>query len=460
VPGGGEDRRVPDAAPVDAGALLRSRAYVKLLVLAGLIGLPVSAIAYGFLELVSWLQDVLYKDAPGWFGFDSMPVWWPVPVLILGGLLTAAAIERLPGGGGHSPADGFHAGGGPLPPVDLPGVAAAALATLSFGAVLGPEAPLIAIGSGLGALAVQLGARGAPDRAKAVIAGAGSFAAIATLIGSPLIGAFLLLEAAGLGGPMLGVILVPGLLAAGVGTLIFLGLDSITGLGTFSLALPGLPPTGAPTLAEFGWALAFGLLAPPLGLAIRALALRVRPWADPRRFVALPLIGVAIGGLAIAYHGMTDRPPTDVLFSGQDALPGLVHGAATWSVGALLAVVAVKSLAYALSLSAFRGGPIFPALFIGAAVGIAASHLPGLDLIPAVGMGIGVMSTVMLNLPLTSVLLAAVLLEADGNEILPLVIVAVVVAYVVSAHLTPAPKPEGAPPETSPPAAAAPRVAA
>jgi H+/Cl- antiporter ClcA len=434
---------VTDAAPIDAGALLRSRAYVNLLVLAAAIGLPVSALAYGFLELVSWLQDVLYKDAPGWFGFAAMPVWWPAPLLVIGGLLTAAAITYLPGTGGHSPADGFHAGGGPLPPVELPGVAAAALATLAFGAVLGPEAPLIALGSGLGALAVQLGARGAPARAKAVIAAAGSFAAISTLIGSPLIGAFLLLEAAGLGGPMLGVILVPGLLAAGVGTLIFLGLDSITGLGTFSLSLPGLPPTGVPTLAEFGWALAFGLAAPPLGLAIRWLALHVRPWADPRRFVAMPLIGAAIAGLAVAYHGLTDRPPTDVLFSGQTAMPGLVHGAATWSVGALLAVLVAKSLAYALSLSAFRGGPIFPALFIGAALGILASHLPGLDLIPAVGMGIGVMSTVMLELPLTSVLLATVLLAADGTQVIPLVIVAVVVAYVTTARLTAAILPAG-----------------
>ena len=81
--------------------------------------------------------------------------------------------------------------------------------------MLGPEAPLIAIGSGLGALAVRLAARDAPAQATAVIATAGSFAAISTLFGSPLLGAFLLLEAAGLGGPMLGVVLVPGLLAAG-----------------------------------------------------------------------------------------------------------------------------------------------------------------------------------------------------------------------------------------------------
>ena len=58
----------------------------------------------------------------------------------------------------------------------------------------------------------------------------------------------------------------------------------------------------------------------------------------------------------------------------------------------------LKSLAYALSLSSFRGGPVFPALFIGAAAGMAAADLPGLSLVPAVAMGIGAMSAAMLGL--------------------------------------------------------------
>ena len=78
-------------------------------------------------------------------------------------------------------------------------------------------------------------------------------------------------------------------------------------------------------------------------------------------------------------------------------------------------------------------------MFIGAAGGMAASHLPGLELVPAVAMGIGAMSTVMLTLPLTSTLLATLLLASDGLAAMPLVIVAVVVAYVMTARLTPAP---------------------
>src|SRR6185295_2932704 len=223
--------------PADPQALLRSRSYVQLLVLAALLGVPVSGASYGFLALVDWLQDALFTDLPDTLGFDSAPVWWPLPLLALSGLLAALAIRYLPGTGGHSPADGFHTSG-PLPPVQLPGVLFAALATLAFGAVLGPEAPLILMGSGLGVLAVQLAKRDAPPTAAAVMSATGSFAAISSLLGSPLIGAFLLLEASGLGGPMLGLVLLPGLLAAGIGSLIFLGLDAWTGLGTFTLSVP------------------------------------------------------------------------------------------------------------------------------------------------------------------------------------------------------------------------------
>jgi H+/Cl- antiporter ClcA len=429
-----------DAGP-DPRALLRSSAYVKLLVIAAVIGVPVSAVAYGFLYLVDWLQRQVFTALPSTLGFDHPPVWWPAPLLVVAGLATAAAIRFLPGTGGHSPADGLKTGGA-LPVAELPGVVLAAMATLTFGVVLGPEAPLIAIGSGLGVLAVQLATRGgADDRTRAVVAAAGSFAAIASLLGSPLLGAFLLLEAAGLGGAMVPIVLLPGLLAAGIGSLIFVGLDSLTGLGTLSLAIPGLPPIGAPTVAEFGWAIVIGLLAPLLGLAIRRIAFAVRPHAERRMLTVMPVIGLAVAGLAIAFGEVTDKASSEVLFSGQSALPDLLVNEATWSAGTLVVLLAAKGIAYGLSLSAFRGGPVFPSMFLGAAGGIALSHLPGLDVIPAAAMGIGAMSAVMLTLPLTSVLLATVLLGADGVKAMPLVIVAVAVAYVLDARLRPAPAP-------------------
>ena len=99
-------------------------------------------------------------------------------------------------------------------------------------------------------------------------------------------------------------------------------------------------------------------------------------------------------------------------------------------------LVVCKGLAYSVSLASFRGGPVFPAMFLGAAGGIALSHLPGLPMVAGAAMGIGAMSVTMLRLPLTSVLLATLLLAEDGLAVMPLVIVAVAVAYVVSARLT------------------------
>ena len=245
-------------------------------------------------------------------------------------------------------------------PIDLPGIVLASLATLCLGVVLGPEAPLIAIGSGLGVLAVHLAKKDAPAQAVSVIAAAGSFAAISTLLGSPLVGAFLLMEIAGLAGPMLGVVLVPGLLAAGIGSLIFVGLDSWTGFGTFSLGIPSIPPVGSPTGAEFLWAVGIGVIAAVLGTGIRRLALFLQPVVERRMITLTPVVGLAVAGLAVAFAEITNKSSSEVLFSGQAQLPSLIEGAAGWSVGALVLVFVCKGLAYGLSLSSFRGGPVFP----------------------------------------------------------------------------------------------------
>ena len=431
--------------PSDALALLRSRSYVALLVLAAIIGVPVSAAAYFFLALVSKLQGWIFTDLPKGLGFHAEPLWWPVLPLALAGVLVAATIRYLPGQGGHSPADGFKTGEGPPAPVELPGVLLAALATLSLGVVLGPEAPMIALGGGLGVLAVRLVKKDAPPRTATVVAAAGSFAAISTLLGSPLLGAFLLMEASGLGGAMLELVLVPGLLAAGVGSLVFIGLDAWTGLGTFSLAIPGLPQVGSPTGAEFLWALAIGVMAVPIGSGIRWLGLFLRPHVERRMLLVTPVAGLAVAGLAIAFAAGTGKGSSEVLFSGQSALGPFISNSASYTVGALLLLLVCKGIAYGVSLSGFRGGPTFPAMFLGAVGGVALSHLPGLPLVYGVAMGIGAMTVVMLRLPLTSVLLATVLLSSDGLKVMPLAIVAVVVAYVASARLAPSPQAETPP---------------
>ena len=196
--------------PSDPCAILRTRSYVGLLVLAAIIGVPVSAVAYFFLALVTRLQGWIFHRAfRDGLGFHGEPLWWPVLPLTLAGVLVGLTIRYLPGTGGHSPADGFKAGEGAPSPIELPGVLLAALASLSLGVVLGPEAPLIAsVAASASAPSVSSSGTRQPATS-AVVAAAGSFAAISTLLGSPILGAFLLLEASGLGGAMLELVLRP-----------------------------------------------------------------------------------------------------------------------------------------------------------------------------------------------------------------------------------------------------------
>lgn len=424
-------------AAADPGSILRSRGYLVIVAMGGLIGLPVSAAAFGFLYVVQKIQEGLFDHLPGALGFHGEPPWWPVPLVGISGVLVAVAIRYLPGRGGHSPADGFSAS--PTQPIALPGVVMAAVATLGFGAVLGPEAPLIALGSGLGMLAVRLARRDAPPTAQVVVASAGSFAALSTILGSPLVAALFMLEAVGLGGQTLTVVILPGLLAAGVGSLVFVGLGTWTGLGTFSLAIPNLPSVARPTPVELGWAVAIGLTGALVSVLVRRSAMPVRSIVERQLLVMVPVVGLAVGALALAFFEATGKPTSDVLFSGQDLIGPLIGSAATWSVAALLLLVLCKGLAYILSLGGFRGGPIFPSLLLGAAGGIAASHLPGLGLVPAVAMGMGAMTASMLRLPVVAVALPTILLFRDGIAIAPVVIVAVVVSFIAVSWLDPQP---------------------
>jgi H+/Cl- antiporter ClcA len=183
------------------------------------------------------------------------------------------------------------------------------------------------------------------------------------------------------------------------------------------------------------WALPIGVACALLGWLIRWIGLSLRPLVHVNRVLVTSLLGLGVGSIAMVYQLVSDHSFTQVLFSGQDALPELVANATAYSTGVLVLLAACKTLAYGLSLSAFRGGPVFPAMFVGAVLGIAVSGLPGMDLAPAIGMGIGAMSTAMLRLPLTSTLLATLLLGVDGVSVTPQVIVAVAAAFLVTTML-------------------------
>src|SRR5262245_57854624 len=143
-------------------------AYLRLIGLGAAIGIPAALLAALFLALVHTLEDWLWTDLPAALGSASPPWFLVVALPVLGALIVVAARRFLPGDGGHSPLGGLSTE--PTPLAHAPGVVLAALGTLPFGAVLGPELPVIALGSAVG-MAVNRFVR-LDRRGTAAIAGA------------------------------------------------------------------------------------------------------------------------------------------------------------------------------------------------------------------------------------------------------------------------------------------------
>ena len=257
-------------------------AYLRTLVYAALLGVPAAFAAVLFQTALHDVIHLVWEVVPEELGWDEPAAWYVVLVPAIAGVLVALAV-RLPGHGGHSPLEGL--GMGPIDLRHLPGILLAALATLGLGLVLGPEAPMIAIGLALGALAARMVRVGETETQLLVLAGA--FAAIAALFGGPLAAAFMLFELAALGGLIpaqaLGRALLPGLVAAGTGALVFTGVGDWPGIHTPSLALPPLPAYDSVRLADIAWCLPLAAVVAVVVLAVHrlghvvALAARVRP---------------------------------------------------------------------------------------------------------------------------------------------------------------------------------------
>jgi H+/Cl- antiporter ClcA len=290
------------------------------------------------------------------------------------------------------------------------------------------------MGMGLGVLAVRRVKRDAPEELVSVMAAAGSFAAISTVFGSPVIGAVILIEAAGLGGAMLPVVLLPGLIAAGVGSLAFIGMGTWTGLSTSAWALSPLklPPFPQPTALQFLWAIGLAVAAAVVVFAILQLARLLARVVARRPLPLTTLAALLVGGLAIAFHQITGQPADAVLFSGQDALATVLEDGSAQSLSVFAWLLVLKGLAWSLSLGNFRGGPTFPALFLGTVAGLLAARLPGLSETPAVAILMGAACVSMLRLPLSSVVIALLLTSTAGLAVGPLIIVAVTTAYITT----------------------------
>jgi H+/Cl- antiporter ClcA len=394
------------------------------------IGIPAAFLAAVFLAFVHDLEHWLWDSLPSALDHSSPPWYLVIGLPAAGACIVLAARLFLPGDGGSPPLEGI--GHGATPVAFGPGVALAAIGTLSFGAVLGPEAPLIALGSIVG-MTVTLSARlGRPE--ERVLATAGSFSAISALFGGPIVGGMMMVEGGLEMGALLLPVLIPGFVAAAVGYVIFVGFGTWGGLHAQSLAVPNLPPYNGTHVYDLIVGIVVGVVAALLVSAVRRVAVGVAGPGPGRLGLPLLLVG---GGLAVGLIAQIadwlGADSQDVLFSGQTGVPAL---AAADSTKIVLILLVAKAVAYAVSLGCgFRGGPVFPSIFLG--IALATLAVVWFDVSPtlavAVGAAAGMAATT--RLLITSSLFAGLLVGTAGIDAVPAAVLAAVAAWLTTQAL-------------------------
>ncbi|MEV0893884.1 chloride channel protein [Promicromonospora sp. MEB111] len=388
------------------------RPLATLVGLPAVVGVVAAVLATAFTSLVHGGEQLFWTWLPETLGLDGVPWWW-VLLLLLVGAAGVAAATRLPGHGGHHPLDGFAFD---ITARELPSTLLAAASSLVFGVVLGPEAPLLAIGTSLGfAVHRRLG-----TDASRVLVMAAAAAALGVVLGNPVVTMLLVLEAMFLSSrprpeqPLYQV--VPILSALGAGYVVRIGIDDWPGTHVPELTMGDIGTYPALHVIDLVGGVVVALVAAGLIIAAMRGGSGARRLAARRPFVALIVGALTIGGLAVLTRAGTGVDVSTVLFSGQQSLSTVT---ASTAAGTLLVVAVVKSAAYSVSLgTGFHGGTIFPSVFIGATVGAAAALLvPGTALAPQVACGIAAGVAAAAGMPVTALVLALLLCVSAGPAV-------------------------------------------
>ncbi len=399
---------------------------LKAFVYAIGIGLVAAAGGSVLLELVHLGENFLYDFLPGALGIEGIPIWWVLLMLMIGAVIIVIA-QRLPGNTGKGPLTGFHFD---TPPLNAVSILLASAGTLMFGFVLGPEAPLIILGTTIGALLVRRSDKTTVQMAMLV----GGVASIGAVFGNPFVTAFMILEFIALG-VIPRVLMLPLFVALGAGYLTQVGIGSWNGFGLHPLTVPNMPTYNSIDLAAIGAAIVVGVVAALIAALARELAERVDSVNTKHRIATPFAAALAITGLVAIAVLAFDLDPSMILFSGQgDAMSTMIDESA---LGVVVAIVALKAVGYAISLGGgMRGGPIFPATFLGVGVGVVfALVFTGVPVSPLATAGIAAAATAMIRLPFTSAMLALLLIGGAGMDVAPFAIIGSVVGFAVRQRL-------------------------
>ncbi|HBB7782711.1 TPA: ion channel protein [Escherichia coli] len=395
----------------------RARTMLLLSLPAVAIGIASSLILIVVMKIASVLQNLLWQRLPGTLGIAQDSPFWIIGVLTLTGIAVGLVIRFSQGHAGPDPACEPLIGA-PVPPFALPGLIVALILGLAGGVSLGPEHPIMTVNI---ALAVAIGARLLPrvNRMEwTILASAGT---IGALFGTPVAAALIFSQT--LNGssevPLWDRLFAP-LMAAAAGAL-------TTGL--FFHPHFSLP------IAHYGQMEMTDILSGAIVAAIAIAAGMVAVWCLPRLHAMMhqmknPVLVLGIGGFILGILGVIGRPVS--LFKGLDEMQQMVANQAfSTSDYFLLAVIKLAALVVAAA-SGFRGGRIFPAVFVGVALGLMLhEHVPAVPAAITVSCAILGIVLVVTRDGWLSLFMAAVVVP--NTTLLPLLCIVMLPAWLLLA---------------------------
>ncbi|WP_096836933.1 ion channel protein [Escherichia coli] len=395
----------------------RARTMLLLSLPAVAIGIASSLILIVVMKIASVLQNLLWQRLPGTLGIAQDSPLWIIGVLTLTGIAVGLVIRFSQGHAGPDPACEPLIGA-PVPPSALPGLIVALILGLAGGVSLGPEHPIMTVNI---ALAVAIGARLLPrvNRMEwTILASAGT---IGALFGTPVAAALIFSQT--LNGssevPLWDRLFAP-LMAAAAGAL-------TTGLFFHPHFL--LP------IAHYGQMEMTDILSGAIVAAIAIAAGMVAVWCLPRLHAMMnqmknPVLVLGIGGFILGILGVIGGPVS--LFKGLDEMQQMVANQAfSTSDYFLLAVIKLAALVVAAA-SGFRGGRIFPAVFVGVALGLMLhEHVPAVPAAITVSCAILGIVLVVTRDGWLSLFMAAVVVP--NTTLLPLLCIVMLPAWLLLA---------------------------
>ena len=395
----------------------RARTMLLLSLPAVAIGIASSLILIVVMKIASVLQNLLWQRLPGTLGIAQDSPLWIIGVLTLTGIAVGLVIRFSQGHAGPDPACEPLIGA-PVPPSALPGLIVALILGLAGGVSLGPEHPIMTVNI---ALAVAIGARLLPrvNRMEwTILASAGT---IGALFGTPVAAALIFSQT--LNGssevPLWDRLFAP-LMAAAAGAL-------TTGL--FFHPHFSLP------IAHYGQMEMTDILSGAIVAAIAIAAGMVAVWCLPRLHAMMhqmknPVLVLGIGGFILGILGVIGGPVS--LFKGLDEMQQMVANQAfSTSDSFLLAVIKLAALVVAAA-SGFRGGRIFPAVFVGVALGLMLhEHVPAVPAAITVSCAILGIVLVVTRDGWLSLFMAAVVVP--NTTLLPLLCIVMLPAWLLLA---------------------------